>query len=199
MANVSPEVVLGTPFFTLNDANDNFSGRELWWKTSTTKEALLTTKRIELVGAKEFAAAVLDLESETFVVNIASLSSNVSASSSLLKLNIHLSSRPQAFGLIAEKTLTKVLTEYLDFADIFSFNLASELPKHIGINNHAIELIDGQQLPHRPIYSLEPLELETLKTYIETNLANRFIRPSKSSVGAPILFNRKLDGSLWLY
>ena len=41
------------------------------------------------------------------------------------------------------------------------------------------------------------MELETLKTYIETNLANGFIRPSKSPAGAPILFERKLDGSLW--
>ena len=37
-----------------------------------------------------------------------------------------------------------------------------------------------------------------LKTYIETNLANGFIRPSKSLAGAPILFIRKKDGSLWL-
>ena len=42
------------------------------------------------------------------------------------------------------------------------------------------------------------MELETLKTYIETNLANGFIRPSKSPAGAPILFVRKPDGSLRL-
>ena len=42
------------------------------------------------------------------------------------------------------------------------------------------------------------MELETLKTYIETNLANGFIRPSKSPAGAPILFVRKSDGSLRL-
>ena len=38
-----------------------------------------------------------------------------------------------------------------------------ELPKLTGINNHTINLIE-----------------ETLKTYVETNLANRFIRLSKS-------------------
>ena len=42
------------------------------------------------------------------------------------------------------------------------------------------------------------MELETLKAYIETNLANGFIRPSKSPAGAPILFDRKSDGSLRL-
>lgn len=59
------------------------------------------------------------------------------------------------------------------------------------INNHAIKLVDGQQLPYGPIYSLEPLELETLKAYIETNLANEFIKLSKSSTDIPILFDRK--------
>ena len=42
------------------------------------------------------------------------------------------------------------------------------------------------------------MELETLKAYIETNLANGFIRPSKSPAGTPILFDRKSDGSLHL-
>ena len=93
----------------------------------------------------------------------------------------------------------KVLAEYSDFADVFSPDLTSELPEHIGINDHAIELVKGcQQPPYGPIYSLEPVELETLKAYIETNLANGFIRPSKSPAGAPILFDRKSDGSLRL-
>ena len=40
--------------------------------------------------------------------------------------------------------------------------------------------------------------LKTLKIYIETNLANSFIRPSKSLTGALILFIRKKDGSFQL-
>ena len=43
------------------------------------------------------------------------------------------------------------------------------------------------------------MELKTLKTYIETNVANGFIRPSKSPSGATIVFVRKPDGSLSLY
>ena len=70
-------------------------------------------------------------------------------------------------------------------------DLASKLPKYIEINNHAIKLVDSQQSPYGPIYSLEPVELKTLKAYIETNLVNRFIRPSKSPAGAFILFDRK--------
>ncbi len=42
------------------------------------------------------------------------------------------------------------------------------------------------------------MELETLKTYIETHLKPGFIRPSKSPVGASILFDKKPDSSLRL-
>ena len=198
MANVSPKIVLGMPFLTVSSADIDFLGRELRWKTYTAKEALPTTRRVKLVGKKEFVAAALDPKSEIFVVHVASLSSDVSPSSSLLELDVHPSRRPQVSGLIAKEAPTKVPAEYSDFADVFSSDLASELPEHTGINDHVIELVDGQQPPYGPIYSLGPVELETLKAYIETNLANGFIKPSKSPAGAPILFDRKSDGSLRL-
>ena len=66
---------------------------------------------------------------------------------------------------------------------------AAELPEYTGINDHAIELKKGKQPFFGLIYSLGPVELETLKTYIETNLANGFIWPSKSPIGALILFD----------
>ena len=72
------------------------------------------------------------------------------------------------------------------------------LPERTELNEHAIELEEGKQPPYGPIYSLGPVELETLKTYIETHFKTGFIRPSKSPAGAPILFNKKPDGSLWL-
>ncbi len=73
-----------------------------------------------------------------------------------------------------------------------------ELSENTGINKHVIELIEEKQLPYGPIYSLCPVELETLKAYIETHPKTGFIRPSKSPIGAAILFDKKLDGSLCL-
>ena len=118
MANVSPKVVFGMPFLTLSSTDIDFLGRELWWKTYITKEALPTTRRVELVGKKEFVTTVLDLEHETYVVYVRSISSNASPSSSLL--DVHPFQRPQIFGLIAEEVLTKIFAKYLDFADVFS-------------------------------------------------------------------------------
>ena len=73
-----------------------------------------------------------------------------------------------------------------------------ELPKNIGINKHAIELQDGKQPLYGPIYSLGPVELETLKTYIEIHLKTGLIQPSKFLVVAPIWLDKKPNNSLWL-
>ena len=195
VANISPKIVFGMPFLTLSDADVDFSGQELWWKTYTTEKVLPTTRRIKLVGKKEFAAAALDPEHETYVIHVASLSSAPLVAS----LDVYPFWMPQISGLIAEEAPTKVSAKYLDFADIFSLDLAIELHKHTEINIHAIDLEKDKQPPYRLIYSLGPVELETLKTYIKTNLANGFIYLSKSPAGTLILLNKKSDGSLCLY
>lgn len=73
-----------------------------------------------------------------------------------------------------------------------------ELLENTRINKHAIELVKGKQTPYKLIYRFSPVELETLKTYIETDLKMGFIRPSKSPTRAPILFHKKLNDNLWL-
>ena len=143
MANISPEVIFGMPFLTLSGADVDFLSRELRWRTYTTEKALLTTRRVELVDQKEFAAVALDPESEIFIVHVVSLSSNVLPNSSTLDLDVHPSCRPWVSGLIAEEAPTKVPAEYSDFADVFSLDLASKLPEHTGIIDHAINMVDG--------------------------------------------------------
>ena len=88
--------------------------------------------------------------------------------------------------------------EYLDFADIFLKKSANIVSKRTRVNEHAIKLEKGKQPSYKPIYSLEPVELETFKTYIETNLANSFIQALTSPAGAPILFVHKPNSSLYL-
>ena len=81
----------------------------------------------------------------------------------------------QVEALLFDKALTEVLAEYSDYSNIFSAENAAELLENTRINKHAIKLEESKQLLFGPIYSLEPEELETLKTYIETNLINNFI------------------------
>ena len=67
------------------------------------------------------------------------------------------------------------------------------------INNHTITLKKSKQLSFESIYSLMLIELETLKTYIKTNLTNSFIWPFKSPTSTFILFDWKLDKSFCFY
>ena len=80
------------------------------------------------------------------------------------------------FGaLLFDKTLTEVSVKCSDYSNVFSAENAAKLPENTGMNEHAIELEEGKQPPFGPIYSLGSVELQTLKTYIKTNLANGFI------------------------
>ena len=94
--------------------------------------------------------------------------------------------------LVAEEV--KILIEYSDFSDVFLKEKALILLERIELNQHAIKLQEDEQLYYGPIYSLCLVELKILKTYIEINLANGFILPSKLPAGASILFVEKPDG-----
>ncbi len=102
-------------------------------------------------------------------------------------------------SLKANKDLIFVLPKNANYVDVYSKNLATKYPEYIKINNYAIDLIESQQLSYKPIYALRSIELETLKTYIEINLANRFIRLLKSPASAPILFVKMFDNSFRFY
>ena len=136
VANVSPDVVFGMPFLTLSGADVDFPKRELRWRSYTIEEALPTTKRVELVGKKEFAAAALDPGHEIFVVHVASLESPSQEG------DVHPSRKAQIAALVANEAPTSISTEYSDFADVFSPELAIELPEHTRINDHTTEFMD---------------------------------------------------------
>ncbi len=74
-----------------------------------------------------------------------------------------------------------------------------ELPENTGINKHTIKLIERKQPSYRPIYTLNSMELRTLKAYIKPHFKTRFIRPFKSPPSAPIFFNKKPNSSFCLY
>ncbi len=90
-----------------------------------------------------------------------------------------------------------VLKPYHNLEGIFSEEKANELPVSSPYN-HEIELEGDCQPPYSPIYLLSTPELHVLREYLHDNLAKGFIRHSTSSTGAPILFVKKKDGSLWL-
>ena len=132
LADISMEVVLGMPFLTLSNADIQFAEKELTWRSYTAAEALPTTKRVEIIDKKEFARAALDEHVEAFVVHVTSLST----------MAIHPAREAQIASLIAEEV--KIPTDYSDFSDVFSEEKASVLPEITDLNQHAIELQEGQ-------------------------------------------------------
>ena len=132
----------------------------------------------------------LDKNAKTFVVHVTALSA--------LTMQPNLSCRAQIRLLLAEKASTKVVPKYSDYTDIFLFDLVIELQDNTSMNEYAIKLVEIKQLLYGPIYSLGPVELEILKTYIETHLKTGFIQFSKFLVGEAIFFDQKPDRSLCL-
>lgn len=146
------------------------------------------TQKVEVIDKKEFAAAILNKKDKIFVMLMTAFN---------LALNIHPSQEVKIVLLDVEKVT--ISSKYTDYTNVFSLDSAAKLAKHIGINNHLMNLINDKQPPYGLINSLELVELKMLKTYIENNLANGFIRSFKSPTGDLILFICKKNNNFQLY
>jgi hypothetical protein len=138
---------------------------------------------ISFINAAAFARACKLEGSQAFQLNLAD--------------NPELFSRSASASASEPPDLSAIPEEYHEFADVFSKTRASHLAEHrpydLRIN------IDEDALPPLgPIYSLSATELEALRNFIDENIKIGFIRPSRSPMGAPVLFVKKKDGSLRL-
>ena len=83
------------------------------------------------------------------------------------KAQIEAQSRAQSEAQIRvlrfNKAFTEILAEYSDYNNVFSAENVTELSDNSEMNEHATELEEGNQPPFGPIYSLDPVKLETLK------------------------------------
>ncbi len=70
LVNVKPDIVLEIPYMTMSNADVDFQARNLQWRSYTTRDILSTTRRVELIGKKEFVVTSFDLEHEAFVVQV---------------------------------------------------------------------------------------------------------------------------------
>lgn len=117
-----------------------------------------------------------------------------------------LGGRTQVFALlvsaaegnsVTKEGTTELPAELQEFTSVFEYEDIANLPRPPGAE-HAIPLLEGKQPPFRPLYNLSGTELGTLREYLDTAMANGWIRRSESPAGAPILFVPKKDGSLRL-
>lgn len=90
------------------------------------------------------------------------------------------------------KEVAAVLEE---FKDVSPAELPKKLPPRREIN-HEIELEPVTKPPVMGAYRMAPPELAELRRQLKELLNAGFIRPSKDPFGAPVLFQKKKDGSL---
>jgi hypothetical protein len=98
---------------------------------------------------------------------------------------------------IKQKPETIMPLEYHDYLSVFQERKKPVQPPHQH-QDHRIPLMDKQILPFEPLHALDETRLQTLKEYIDSSLAKRWIRSSTSPAGAPIHFVKKKDGGLCL-
>ena len=90
--------------------------------------------------------------------------------------------------------ITKVLKQH---QDVMPAALPQKLPPRRAID-HEIELEPGAKPPAKAPYRMSPPELAELRKQLKELLDAGFIQLSKAPYGAPVLFQRKHDGSLRL-
>ena len=88
------------------------------------------------------------------------------------------------------------VAEVLDeFRDVMPAELPKVLPPRRTFD-HRIELEPGTRPPARAPYRMAPAELAELRKQLDDLLDAGYIQPSKAPYGAPMLFQRKQDGSM---
>ena len=104
--------------------------------------------------------------------------------------------RLETDGELGKLEVPKEIERVLDeFKDVMPKELPKKLPPRREVD-HTIELEPGSKPPAKAPYRMPPPELEELRKQLKDLLDAGYIRPSKAPYGAPVLFQRKKDGSL---
>ena len=114
------EKVYDIPFLVDSNVGFQFDTESFTWRSYNAAETLPTTRRVELINKYDFIEAVLNKNSETFVVHITALE--------VLDTAIHPSWVPLPAVIYQYKALIKIPPEYNNYANVYSPNLAIELP-----------------------------------------------------------------------
>src|SRR5882724_5723694 len=159
-----------------------------------------TLPSISLIGAADFKW-LIDAGEEVYTINIQPTSNYLD----IMALRA-ISTQPTPMSTLHSEPLptdkaelfAKVIPEvYHNFFDVFSREEAKNMPPHCEFD-HQIHLENDQTPPHSHIYLLSGTQLGLLCEFIDDMLGKGFIRSFQSPGGAPILFAKKKDGTLWL-
>ncbi|KAA0063712.1 uncharacterized protein E6C27_scaffold329G002350 [Cucumis melo var. makuwa] len=98
---------------------------------------------------------------------------------------------------IGEKVPKEIMRVLEKYRDVMPDSLPKSLPPRRMID-HEIELVLAAKPPAKNAYCMATPELAELRKQLDELLNAGFIRPAKALYGAPVLFQKKKDGSLRL-
>ncbi len=136
LADVKRDIVLEMFFLIMSHPDINFQARNLQKRSQTTKNVFPTTRKVKLIGKKEFATIAHDLEHKIIVIHVAALSFDSDD-------KMHFSRKAQIAYLKVGKASIEVSNKYANFISIFLLKLIVKLSKYMDINNHTIKLVDN--------------------------------------------------------
>jgi hypothetical protein len=170
------DLILGMAWLQKQNPDIQWDTGVWHWRTHTNAE----DEPIRLVSAGAFVAIMRAVRTQGY------------------ELHLHKLDRdPAGDVLMATGPEPTVPEPYRAYAQVFSEADSESMPSH-GLQDLAIELLDGKQPPWGPIYNLSKKELDTLRSYLEVQHMRSWIRLSKSPAGAPVFFVPKKDGTLRL-
>jgi len=117
--------------------------------------------------------------------------------STTFSLQFHSTMQAKSTTISEKIDLSSIPEEYHEYANVFSKSKVETLAPHCPYDLQ-IDLEKDSYPPVGTIYFLSKFEQEALKEFIDENLTNGFIHSTLSPHGAPVLFVKKKDRSLWL-
>lgn len=106
---------------------------------------------------------------------------------------------PNLSETMLPSTSTSIPAPFVDqFSLVFSKELALTLPPHRTNFDFKVNLVPDSLPPSNKTYNLTGQEKIAMKEWLDTHLAQGFIRPSHSPYAAPCFFINKKDGDLRL-
>ncbi len=177
---VGYDVILGMAWLRKQNPDIRWDTGVWHWHTRTDAE----DGPVRLVSAGAFVATMRAERTPAYELHLTDFSPEIGRASA-------------GNALMATGPEPTVPEAYRAYARVFSEADSESMPAH-GPQDLAIELLDSKQSPWGPIYNLSEKELETLRSYLETQLKRGWIRPSTSPAGAPVFFVPKKDGTLRL-
>jgi hypothetical protein len=137
-----------------------------------------------------FAGRLLDCKQKQKVLSAQQLKAGMKRGEQTLVAAL-VEIKPDHFVDVPEEVVS-VLDE---FADVMPKELPKILPPRRNID-HKIELEPGARAPAQAPYRMAPALLAELRKQLDELLEAGYLQPSKAPYGAPVLFQKKQDGSM---